>query len=68
MRIRLACAWPILIGIRTLEMLRRENVLDERLHILVGQTDVWRLILRSVLLYPTPKAWNRLLDSLISHK
>lgn len=68
MRIRLACAWPILIGVKTVEKLRQDNVLDDNLHILVSQSDVWRLILRSVLLYPTPKAWNRLLDNLISRK
>ena len=27
-RVRLACAWPILIGLETLKLLRRENVLD----------------------------------------
>ncbi len=68
MRIRLACSWPILIGMQTLGMLHRENVLDDRLHILVSQSDVWRLILRTVLLYPTPKAWNRLVDIPISNK
>jgi farnesyl-diphosphate farnesyltransferase len=68
MRIRLACSWPILIGLQTLKMLYRENVLDDRLHILVSQSAVWRLILRTVLLYPTPKAWNRLVDVPVSNK
>jgi len=67
MRIRLACSWPILIGMQTLKMPHRENVLDDRLHILVRQSDVWRLLLRTVLVYPNPKAWNRLLDSTVSH-
>jgi farnesyl-diphosphate farnesyltransferase len=67
MRIRLACSWPILIGMKTLEKLHRENVLDDGLHILVRQSDVWRLLLRTVLVYPNPKAWNRLLDN-VSHK
>ena len=31
-RIRLACSWPILIGIRTLQQLRSGNVLDDTTH------------------------------------
>ena len=68
MRIRLACAWPILIGIQTLKKLRRDNVLDDRLHIQISQSNTRRLILRTVLLYPNPKAWNRLSDAPISGK
>ncbi len=59
-RIRLACAWPLLIGLKTIEELRRSNVLDSRYHIQIAQADTWRLIFRSVILYPCPKAWNRL--------
>ncbi len=65
-RIRLACSWPILIGMQTLEKLRRDNVLDDRLHIQISQSNVRLLILRTVILYPNSKAWNRLLDSSVS--
>jgi farnesyl-diphosphate farnesyltransferase len=59
MRLRLACAWPILIGVRTVERLRTENVLDGRLRIKLSRSELWRLILRSLVLYPYPAAWNR---------
>jgi farnesyl-diphosphate farnesyltransferase len=63
MRIRLACSWPILIGVRTVEELRCGNVLDDRSHIRISQLDTWRLLLRTIVFYPTPKTWNRLFDS-----
>ena len=62
-RIRLACAWPILIGMRTVALLRLGNVLDERYRIKLGRSDIWQLILQSMLLYPYRTAWNRLFDS-----
>jgi farnesyl-diphosphate farnesyltransferase len=63
MRIRLACAWPLLIGVRTLAQLRLANVLDERFRIKIGRADIRRLMIRSVVLYAAPEAWNRLFDS-----
>jgi farnesyl-diphosphate farnesyltransferase len=62
MRIRLACSWPILIGMQTIEKLQGENILNDRLHIHISQSDTRRLILRTILLYPYPKAWNRLVS------
>ena len=59
-RIRLACAWPILIGVRTLMRLQTENVLDESRRIKITRSEVRNLILRSVLLYPFPSAWRNL--------
>jgi farnesyl-diphosphate farnesyltransferase len=63
-RIRLACAWPILIGVRTLERLRQGNVLDERNRIKLTRSEIRRLILRSIILYPHRKAWNGLFDAI----
>jgi farnesyl-diphosphate farnesyltransferase len=60
MRIRLACSWPILIGVRTIEKLRCNNVLDNRFQIRISQSDTWRLILRTIIFYPSPKIWNGL--------
>ncbi len=60
MRVRLACAWPILIGMRTLARLRAGNVLDERHRIKISRGEVRALVLRSVLCYPNARAWNRL--------
>ena len=65
-RIRLACSWPILIGMQTLEKLHGENILNDRLHIHISQSDTRRLILRTILLYPNPKFWNRLVDAVRS--
>jgi farnesyl-diphosphate farnesyltransferase len=61
-RIRLACAWPILIGMKTLEFLRAGNVLDDQSRIKVGRPAVRGLVLRSVLYYPSSTAWSRLVD------
>jgi farnesyl-diphosphate farnesyltransferase len=62
-RVRLACAWPILIGFRTLQLLRTGRVLDPAKRIKIGRNEVKRLILRSVLAYPWPGAWRRLVPS-----
>ncbi len=62
-RVRLACAWPVLIGMETIALLRRGNVLDDRQRIKVNRMDIRRLILRTVLLYPFPSIWQRLFDS-----
>ncbi|MDM7996405.1 MAG: phytoene/squalene synthase family protein, partial [Acidobacteriota bacterium] len=52
MRLRLACAWPLLIGAKTVEELYRGNILDGRYHIRIPKSNTRWLILRSVLLYP----------------
>ncbi|HRZ35655.1 MAG TPA: phytoene/squalene synthase family protein [Candidatus Paceibacterota bacterium] len=62
MRVRLACAWPILIGLRTIARLRAGNVLDDRHRIKVSRREVKRLMLRSVCAYPWVRAWNRLFE------
>ncbi len=61
-RVRLACAWPILIGSRTLAKLRAGKVLAPELRIKVPRPEVRRIITRSLLLYPWPSAWRRLFD------
>ena len=60
MRVRLACAWPALIGVKTLARLRAGNVLDDRCRIKVSRAEVRRLMVSSVLCYPNPRAWDRL--------
>lgn len=66
MRIRLACSWPILIGIRTLQQLRSDNVLDDRHRIKLSRMDMRHLIIRSAALYPFPSAWRRLFEKVKS--
>jgi farnesyl-diphosphate farnesyltransferase len=59
-RVRLACAWPILIGTRTIAGLRRANVLDPDQHVKITRRDVRRILARTVLLYPFRGAWRNL--------
>jgi farnesyl-diphosphate farnesyltransferase len=59
-RIRLACAWPILIGFRTLQLLREGSILDPEKRIKVGRREVKILMMRSILAYLWPAAWRRL--------
>jgi len=62
-RVRLACAWPILIGMETLALLRTQNVLEPERRIKVDRRKVKKLMLRSILLYPRPAAWQRLIPA-----
>jgi farnesyl-diphosphate farnesyltransferase len=60
MRVRLACAWPILIGMRTIEKLRAANVIDLRRHVKISHGERNGILLRSILACPLPFAWRRL--------
>lgn len=59
-RVRLACAWPILIGLRTLNRLKVEPILDPDRRIKVSRPEVRHIMLRTALLYPFPGIWRRL--------
>lgn len=59
-RVRLACAWPILIGCDTLKLLRAGNALDPAQRLKVTRRQVRKLILRSLLLYPWRGAWEKM--------
>lgn len=59
-RVRLACAWPILIGQRTLALLRQANVLDPARRVKVSRSEVRGLLLRSLLCLSFAGPWNRL--------
>lgn len=61
-RVRLACAWPVLIGLRTLARLRTANVLDPARRVKVSRREVKALLLQTVVRYPWPAAWQRLFD------
>ena len=63
-RIRLACAWPILIGARTLTKVRAAAQGDfpcARAPVKVRRGEVRRILAESILRYPFPESWNRLL-------
>ena len=59
-RVRLACAWPLLIGKETLGLLRSGRVLDPHRRIKVTRRQVRALIWRSVLYYPWSVKWRGL--------
>jgi farnesyl-diphosphate farnesyltransferase len=59
-RVRLACAWPILIGVRTIERLRVANVLELQQGIKIPRSEVRWILLLSAFSYPFPGAWRRL--------
>jgi farnesyl-diphosphate farnesyltransferase len=59
-RVRLACAWPILIGVKTLARLRTRNVLDPDQRIKISRAEVRALIARSLVTYAWRPAWQRL--------
>jgi farnesyl-diphosphate farnesyltransferase len=60
MRVRLACAWPVLIGQETIRLLRAINGIDSRQRVKISRTQVKRILWRSVLAYPWPAAWKEL--------
>ena len=58
-RVRLASAWPILIGVETLRRLRNGNVLGDR-RVKITRREIRRILIKTIFLYPFRKAWNRL--------
>lgn len=59
-RVRLACAWPLLIGLKTLALVAEsENLLDPTAGVKIPRADVYRIFLCSMVLI----GWNRALNS-----
>jgi farnesyl-diphosphate farnesyltransferase len=61
LRVRLACAWPALIGMKTLARLRSANVLDSR-RVKISRREVRSLMRHSVLCCANQRAWDRLFE------
>ena len=59
-RVRLGCAWLILIGAPTLEKLRRADVNHLRQRVKVSRGEVYSILLRSTLASPLPWVWRKL--------
>jgi len=57
-RVRLACAWPVLIGQRTLALLRDQNVLDGDRRIKITRPEVRAIFLKSLVLLPFRDRWR----------
>jgi len=59
-RVRLACAWPVLIGLRTIAKLRAASVMELRKRVKVSRGEVYGILLRSTLASPVPWLWRKL--------
>lgn len=59
-RLRLACAWPILIGFETLDRLYTVNILDVAQRVKISRRAVRNIMLRTVWRLPFRKSWERL--------
>ena len=59
-RLRLACAWPVLLGIKTIEKLRAANVIELQQRVKVSRGEVRGIIFRSLVCSPLPSAWRKL--------
>ena len=62
-RVRLACSWPILIGLQTLALLRTNNVLEPHRRLKITRGQLRMNLVRSVLYYPFPPLWKALARS-----
>jgi farnesyl-diphosphate farnesyltransferase len=62
LRVRLACAWPILIGARTLALLREGRCLSPELRIKVTRREVKQILWRTLWAYPRRQAWAALFE------
>jgi farnesyl-diphosphate farnesyltransferase len=59
-RVRLACAWPLLIGVRTIEKLRAADGYELQQRVKVSRGEVRGIVFRSLLACPLPVAWRKL--------
>src|SRR5260221_4328197 len=62
-RVRLACAWPVLIGAKTLSRLREGDVLNPQRRIKITRGEVRGILLRSIASCPFPGAWRKLFST-----
>lgn len=59
-RVRMACALPILLGLRTIAALSHAKVLDPAVPVKVGRAEVRKLFRQVVVYYPVPSLWRGL--------
>ncbi len=65
-RLRLACAWPVLIGLKTLARLRQESdILNPDRRIKIARTEVYAILTRTYLSQRSDRALNRYRDKLV---
>ena len=63
-RVRLACAWPILIGVQTLRRLRQPGVLDARQRVKISRADVRSILWATLWRLPFQRSWEGLFESM----
>ncbi len=59
-RVRLACAWPVLIGVRTISRLRTADVIELSQRVKVSRGEVRTIVFQSLVCSPFPSAWRQL--------
>jgi farnesyl-diphosphate farnesyltransferase len=59
-RVRLACAWPILLGGKTLAKLRAARVIELQQRVKVSRREVYTIMFCSALASPVPILWRKL--------
>lgn len=59
-RVRLACAWPVLLGMKTVSLLRDSPALDPETRVKVSRREVYRTLAGTILCHPFRSAWTRL--------
>ncbi len=59
-RVRLACAWPVLIGLQTLKELPLDDPLNPLRRAKISRHAVKTIIAKTILAYPFPRLWQRL--------
>jgi farnesyl-diphosphate farnesyltransferase len=59
-RVRLGCAWPILLGAKTIEKLRAADVTTLAQRVKVTRGEVYGILFRSLLVCPLPFVWRKL--------
>jgi farnesyl-diphosphate farnesyltransferase len=62
-RMKLACAWPLLIGIKTLRRLKLVGALQADHRIKVTRPEIRQILLKSIVLLPIKTKWDRLFYS-----
>ena len=53
-------AWPVLIGLETLQRLRVKTILDPELRVKISRDGVRSIIVSSLLRYPFKNSWKKL--------
>ncbi len=62
-KLRIATALPLLIGIKTLNKLSNERILNPEIKIKISRSEVWKTVAMSILVYPCEYLFSRMLYS-----